>query len=291
LDSTGTSSAIHLGSFQSVADLTNKRLKIGKAKGRRMLTNRLRDTWTSGRPAIGGWCSIGASFTAEVMAQMGWDCVTVDAQHGLVGYAEMLAMLQAISTTETTPLVRVSWNTPGEIMRALDAGAAGVICPMISTRAEAEAFVGACRYPPQGFRSSGPTRAALIHGSGYQAEANAEVIALAMIETAEGLANVEAICATPGLDGIYIGPSDLSLALGGPPGQDSQDPMRLAAFGRILAACRKAGIRAGVHTGGVAYSRQMIEMGFDLVTVGADIRYLSAGRAEASEMRAWLAKE
>jgi 4-hydroxy-2-oxoheptanedioate aldolase len=256
-----------------------------------MRTNRLRETWRSGKPAIGGWCSIGASFTAEVMANMGWDCVTVDAQHGLIGYTEMLAMLQAISTTETTPLVRVSWNAPGEIMRALDAGAAGVICPMISTAEQAQAFVGACRYPPAGFRSSGPTRAALIHGANYQAEANAEVIALAMIETAEGLANVDAICATPGLDGIYIGPSDLSLALGGAPGQDSQDPMRLEAFATILAACRKAGIRAGVHAGGVAYSQQMIGMGFDLVSVGADIRYLSTGRAEAAEMRAWLAKK
>jgi 4-hydroxy-2-oxoheptanedioate aldolase len=254
-----------------------------------MRTNRLRDTWAAGEPAIGGWCSIGSSFTAEVMANMGWDCVTVDAQHGLIGYTEMLAMLQAISTTETTPLVRVAWNSPGEIMRALDAGAAGVICPMISTPDEAATFVGACRYPPDGYRSSGPTRAALLHGPDYVHRANAEVIALAMIETREGFENAEAICATPGLDGVYIGPADLSLALGGPPGQDSQDPMRLAAFDRILKACRKAGIGAGVHTASVAYSQQMLSLGFDLVSVGADIRYLSTGRAEAAEMRAWLA--
>jgi 4-hydroxy-2-oxoheptanedioate aldolase len=254
-----------------------------------MRTNRLRETWAAGRPAIGGWCSIGSSFTAEVMARMDWDCLTVDAQHGLIGYTEMLAMLQAISTTETAPLVRVAWNAPGEIMRALDAGAAGIICPMISSRAEAEAFVGACRYPPAGYRSSGPTRAALLHGPDYVHQANADVVTLAMIETREGFENAEAICATPGLDGIYIGPADLSLALGGPPGQDSQDPLRLEAFGVILAACRKAGIKAGVHTQSVAYSQQMLGLGFDLVSVGADIRYLSTGRAEAAEMRAWLA--
>lgn len=250
----------------------------------------LREIWNAGQGAIGGWCAIGSSFTAEVMAEQGWDCITIDTQHGLIGYTEMPAMLQAISTTEVTPLVRVSWNLPGEIMRALDAGAAGIICPMVSTPAEAAAFVGACRYPPDGFRSSGPTRARLIHGADYAERANAEVIALAMIETAEGLANAEAICATPGLDGIYIGPSDLSLALGGPPGQDSQDPVRLEAFSKILAACRASGIKAGVHTGGVAYSQQMLEMGFDLVSVGADVRYLMAGRREVADMRGWLAK-
>lgn len=248
----------------------------------------LRETWADGRSAVGGWCAIGSSFIAEILAHQGWDCVTIDTQHGLIGYAEMLAMLQAISTTETTPLVRVAWNTPGEIMRALDAGAAGIICPMISSRAEAEAFVGACRYPPAGYRSSGPTRAALFHGPDYMQKANAEVIALAMIETRDGLDRVDEIAATPGLDGIYIGPSDLSLALGGPPGQDSQDPMRLEAFGKILAACRKAGVRAGVHTGGVAYSQQMLALGFDLVTVGSDTRFLAEGRREAAEMRKWL---
>lgn len=248
----------------------------------------LRDVWSKGQGAIGGWCAIGSGFVAEVMANQGWDCVTIDTQHGLIGYSEMLAMLQAISTTEATALVRVAWNTPGEIMRALDAGAAGIICPMISSPAEAEAFVGACRYPPQGYRSSGPTRASLFHGPDYMERANDEVIALAMIETREGLDRVEEIAATPGLDGIYVGPSDLSLALGGPPGQDSQDPMRLQAFEKILAACRKAGIKAGVHTGGVAYSQQMLAMGFDLVSVGSDTRFLGAGRREAADMRGWL---
>ena len=254
-----------------------------------MRANDVRDLWTAGKPVINGWCSLPGGFSAELMATMGWDAVTIDTQHGLIGYADMLAMLQAISITQVTPLVRVSWNQPGEIMRALDAGAYGIICPMINDAAECAAFVQACRYPPDGFRSSGPTRAAVYGGADYHAKANGQILTLAMIETAQGLANVEAIVATPGLDGVYIGPSDLSLAMGGPPGQDQMAPGLLAAFDKILAACKAAGVRIGVHTNSPGYSQTMLERGFDLVTVGSDTRYLSSGRREASEMRAWLA--
>jgi 4-hydroxy-2-oxoheptanedioate aldolase len=253
-----------------------------------MRANRLKEIWASGKPALGGWCSMPGSFSAELMASQGWDVVTIDTQHGVIGYSEMLQMLQAISTTEATPLVRVSWNQPGEIMRALDSGAYGIICPMINDAAECAAFVHACRYPPDGFRSSGPTRAAVYGGADYLAKANGEMLTIAMVETAAGLANVEAIVATPGLDGVYIGPSDLSLSLGGPPGQDSDAPPLMAAFDKILAACKAAGVRTAVHTASVAYSQKMIERGFDLVTVGADTRFLMSGRREAAEMRAWL---
>lgn len=253
-----------------------------------MRQNRLRQIWAEGRPVLNAWCSLGGPMAAEAMAAQGWDALTIDTQHGIIGYDEMVAMLRAMTASGVTPLVRVSWNAPGEIMRALDAGAYGVICPMISTPAEAQAFVGACRYPPAGFRSFGPTRAALVAGADYHQHANAELLTLAMIETAEGLDNVEAIAATPGLDAIYIGPSDLSLSLGGQPGQDSQEPALLAAFSRILAACKAAGIRTGVHTNSVAYSQQMLALGFDLVTVGADMRWLMGGRREAQEMRAHL---
>jgi 4-hydroxy-2-oxoheptanedioate aldolase len=181
-----------------------------------MRRNRLRQIWSEGKPVLNGWCSIGSAFSAEAMAHQGWDALTLDGQHGLIGYSEMVAMLQAISTTDVVPIVRVSWNAPGEIMKALDAGAYGIICPMISTRAECEAFVGACRYPPAGYRSFGPLRASIYGGADYASESNGEILTLAMIETAEGLENVEEIAATPGLDGIYIGPSDLSLATGGP---------------------------------------------------------------------------
>ena len=253
-----------------------------------MRANRPRELWAQGRPTINGWCSMPGSFSAELMASMGWDSVAIDTQHGVIGYSEMLAMLQAVSTTAAVPLVRVSWNQPGEIMRALDAGAYGVICPMINDAAECAAFVQACHYPPQGFRSSGPTRAVVYGGSDYHAGANGQILTIAMIETAAGLENVEAIVATPGLDGVYIGPSDLSLGIGGPPGQDSEAPALMAAFDKILAACKAAGVRAGVHTSSVSYSQKMISRGFDMVTVGADVRFLMSGRREAAEVRAWM---
>ena len=252
-----------------------------------MRPNALRQIWAAGRPVINGWCSMPGAFSAELMASMGWDAVTVDTQHGVIGYSEMLAMLQAISTTPATPLVRVSWNQPGEIMRALDAGAYGVICPMINDAAECAQFVQACRYPPKGYRSFGPTRAGAVLGPGYYPEANGEVLTLAMIETADGLKNVEAIVATPGLDGIYIGPSDLSLAIGGLPLQDSDDPKLMGAFDKILAACKAAGVKAGVHTTSPAYAQTMIARGFDLVTIMGDVRYLMSGRRDMAEMRAW----
>ena len=250
-----------------------------------MRPNRLKQIWAEGKPVINAWCSTPGAFVAEAVASMGWDAVTIDTQHGLIGYQEMVAMLQAVTASGVTPLVRVSWNAPGEIMKALDAGAYGVICPMISNRAECEAFIKAARYPPLGQRSFGPIRSALVAGADYQAEANTEILTFAMIETAEGLEKADEITTTPGLSGIYIGPSDLSLSLGGKPLQDNDDPRILAAFERILGACKRAGIRTGVHTSSVAYSQKMIAMGFDLVTVGGDMRWLMSGRREAMQMR------
>jgi len=253
-----------------------------------MRMNRLKELWAAGKPVINGWCNLPGAFSAEIMAGMGWDAVTIDTQHGLIGYSEMAAMLHAVSATSAVPLVRVSWNQPGELMKALDAGAYGVICPMINDATEAAEFVKACRYPPDGHRSFGPIRAGVVAGGDYFAHANAEILTFAMIETGAGLANAEAICATPGLSGVYIGPSDLSLGIGGSPGQDQQTPELLAAFDTIIAACRKAGIKVGVHTSSLAYAKQMVEKGFDLVTSGGDMRYLMSGRREAADMRAWL---
>ena len=244
--------------------------------------------WDSGKAVVNGWLAIPSGFSAEVMAQCGFDAVTVDMQHGVQDYQSMVQCFQAMQAHPVTPMVRVPWNEPGIIGKVLDAGAMGVICPMINDAAECAAFVQACRYPPDGYRSSGPTRAAIYGGADYHAKANGEMLTFAMIETAAGLANVEAIVATPGLDGVYIGPSDLSLAMGGPPGQDSQAPSLLAAFDTILAACKARGVRVGVHTNSVAYSQQMIARGFDLVTVGSDTRYLGSGRREAADMRSWV---
>jgi len=246
----------------------------------------IKDIWASGGAVINGWCAIPNGFVAELMAQMGWDSLTIDTQHGLIDYQAMLGMLQAISTTAVTPMVRVPWNDPAAIMKALDAGAFGIICPMVNSREECERFVGACRYAPRGYRSSGPTRAIVYGGSDYPAKANDTVLALAMIETREALDNLDAIAGTPELDALYIGPSDLSVSLGLPHGLDRNEEIVLAALQRVLDACRRHKIKACIHTGSTSYAKRMLDMGFDLVTVLSDARLMMlAGLQAMQELR------
>ena len=187
-----------------------------------MQENRLKRLWKEKKIALNAWLTIPSAWTAEVMAQVGFDSLTIDLQHGLIDYHTALAMLQAISTTTVVPLVRAPWNEPSMIMRLLDAGAYGVICPMVNSRAEAEAFVQACRYPPAGNRSYGPTRAAVYSGGDYFSSANQTVLALAMIETTQALEDVEDIAATrglpvgwPDLDEEAMQLVDMSLVWGG----------------------------------------------------------------------------
>lgn len=243
-----------------------------------MFTNRLKGQWAEGRPAINGWLSIGNPFTAEIMAAQGYDSVTIDAQHGALDYTAVLPMLQAMRASGVTPMVRVPWREPGAIMKALDAGAQGIICPMVNSAEEAAEFVSYLRYPPLGQRSFGPTRAAFAYG-GYGIAANNEVIALAMIETQQGIDNLEAIAATPGIDGIYIGPADLTLGTQNgnlPPGFDREEEVMVTLIQRILAACKANGIRSCIHCGTPDYAAKAIGWGFDLTTVGGDTRFLAA---------------
>ncbi|MDP9137324.1 MAG: aldolase/citrate lyase family protein, partial [Pseudomonadota bacterium] len=175
-----------------------------------MRPNPLKKLWASGGAAVNGWLAIPNSFSAEVMAHQGWDSLTLDLQHGLLDYGAVVPMLQAISTTGVAPLARVPWLEEGILMKLLDAGCYGLICPMINSRAECERFVQACRYPPRGGRSFGPIRALLYGGADYFAHANEEIVLLAMVETKAALDDLEGILSVPGLDGIYVGPADLS---------------------------------------------------------------------------------
>ncbi|WP_439625342.1 HpcH/HpaI aldolase family protein [Shinella sp.] len=249
-----------------------------------MIKNGVKQRWAEGKPVINGWLSIGNSFSAEIMAAQGYDSLTIDMQHGIVGYDGTVPMLQAMRASGVTPLVRVPWLDPADIMKALDAGAYGVICPMINTRAEAERLVSYMRYPPAGVRSFGPSRALFSAGPGYAAEADDEIICLAMIETAQAYENLEDILATPGLDGVYIGPADLTLGLQGKryaPGFDRREPEMIEAIKRILHAAHKAGKRAALHNGTPEYAAEAVGWGFDFVTVSNDVRLLAAA-ADAS---------
>jgi 4-hydroxy-2-oxoheptanedioate aldolase len=249
-----------------------------------MIPNPMKALWAQNKAIINGWCSVGNSFTAEIMASAGYDSVTADLQHGAFDYHAALTMFQAMRASGVAVMARVPWLDGGAIMKVLDAGAYGVICPMINTREEAERLVSFVRYPPVGTRSFGPTRANFAAGANYGGEADDTIVCFAMIETREAFDNVEAIAATPGLDGLYIGPADLTLGLTGKryrTGFDREEPEMVEAIQRILTVAHAAGIRAGLHNGTAAYAAKAIGWGFDLVTVSNDVRLL-AGAAEAS---------
>jgi 4-hydroxy-2-oxoheptanedioate aldolase len=236
----------------------------------------LKTIWSKDGTVVNGWLQIPSSFSAEVMAHTALDSLTIDMQHAPVDYASLVPMLQAISTTDTVPVVRVPWNDPGTIMRVLDAGTYAVICPMIDTREQAEAFVGACRYPPAGYRSFGPYRAVLYGGEDYAQHADETVVTIAMIETREALENLDGILDVDGLDAVFIGPSDLGQSLGYGPGPDREEPEVVEAIDRVLAAARERGLAAGIFAGSPEHASRLVEKGFRFVNVSTDVRLMAA---------------
>ena len=241
-----------------------------------MKDNKLRTLWAQNKAVVNGWLAIPNGFSAEVMAHQGWDTLTIDLQHGVVDYGQMVGMLQAISTTPTVPIVRVPWLEPGIIMKSLDAGAYGIICPMVNTREDAQRLVSYTHYAPKGSRSFGPVRANLYGGPDYATQANDTIVAFAMIETKQALDNLDDILSVEGLDAVYIGPSDLSLALGCRPVFDDVDPPVAQAIEHILKRAKAHGVRAGVHNGVPEVAKRRAAMGFDFVTLSSDARILMA---------------
>ena len=245
-----------------------------------MRPNQVKALAAKGEPVVNAWLSIGAPYAAEIVAHLGFDSVTVDCQHGMIDFAEAVGMFQAIATSAATPLVRPARNDPAEIMRYLDAGAYGVIVPMISSAADAEQLVSACRYPPTGGRSFGPSRGLTYGGADYFTHANDEILTMAMIETREGLADLDAIVAVPGLDGIYVGPNDLSLALGHPPRSECGPGEVEDAIAHILARTRAAGKLAGIFCTDGKAAADRRRQGFGLVTPGNDAGAIRAALGE-----------
>ncbi len=242
-----------------------------------MRENRIRQIWKAGGAVVNGWLAIPTGFSAETMAHQGWDSLTIDMQHGVMDYQAALNMLTAISTTATVPVVRVPWNEPGILMKMLDAGAYGLICPMVNTQEDAEKLVAATHYPPLGSRSMGPIRASLYGGADYQPKANETIVVFAMIETRQALDNLDAILSVKGLDAVYIGPADLSLALGCTPTFDDVDKPVAEAIDMILAKAKEHGVAAGVHNGSPEGALKRIAKGFQFVTISSDARLMAAG--------------
>ena len=241
-----------------------------------MRRNGVREAWAAGRPALGAWLVIPSAFSAEIIAHGGFDWVCVDMQHGVIDYAQMVTMLQAVASTDVTPLVRVPWNEPAIIGKTLDAGARGVIVPMVNSRADAERAVQACRYAPVGARSYGPVRASYYVGFDYFANANEDVLCIVMVETRDAVAQVDDILSVPGVDAVYVGPADLSVTLGLPPAPDQDAASFSDAITRILDACRAHGVVPGI-AGNQQTAPKRIEQGFRLVEVAADAALLARG--------------
>lgn len=239
----------------------------------------LRKVLTGDKPALGGWCVIPGSFTAELMARAGFDWICIDVQHGLIGYQEMVGMLQAVAVVGVPSLIRVPWNDQGWIMKALDAGAAGVIVPMVNSPAEAEAAVGASRYPPDGYRSWGPTRAALGVADYSPELANRSVICAVMVETAPALDRLAEIVAVPGVDAVFIGPSDLALSMAFSPRSD--EPEHRRRLEAVPAVCHDHGVVPGIACGSTELLARWRQAGYSMLAVPSDMVML---RRAATEM-------
>lgn len=224
---------------------------------------------------------------AEAAARAGFDYVCIDTQHGAIEYSDSVAMIQAILLGGSSPIVRVPWNEQGVIGKMLDAGAHGVIVPMVNSVAEAEAVVESVRYAPDGARSYGPSVAGM-RVDAYPDWSAENVATIPMIETRQAVDDIDAILAVPGIDAIYVGPADLSITLGLPPGNNDGEAAFDDALATIVAACEKAGVVAGIHANG-ALTPKRLAAGFEMVTVTADLLAARAGfkseldRARSSE--------
>lgn len=243
--------------------------------------NPLIEAWAQGRCTTNSWLFLPDATAAEIMAHAGFDSLCIDMQHGLIDFAQALDMMRAMSATPIVPLVRAPGLDPNIIGKVLDAGALGIICPMINTADEARQLVSACRYPPRGIRSYGPMRARLHYGDDYRQHADTMTLCFAMIETRGALDQLDAILAVEGLTGVYIGPSDLAMALGTEPKLDPDHPEVVQAIEDIIRRTKAAGKRVGMHNNTPEYAMKMRDLGADFVTIGSDFRMLASAAEQA----------
>jgi 4-hydroxy-2-oxoheptanedioate aldolase len=247
----------------------------------------LRQAFANGETAVNGWVSGDSRYLAEVLSNCGFDAVTIDLQHGMFGLDGALGLIQAVSAGPSMPMVRCSSLDAAQIGKLLDGGAYGVICPSIDTPEQARQLVRACRYPPRGARSFGPSRGLLYGGPDYVEHFEEEVLVWAMIESAQALENVEDIVAVEGIDGVYVGPNDLALSLGHRPGSRAPAPQVAEAMLRIMEAAHEAGRVAGAFCADGAAGAELADIGYDMVTPGNDAGILrSAATARIAQVRA-----
>jgi 4-hydroxy-2-oxoheptanedioate aldolase len=239
----------------------------------------LKSRWAAGEVLGCAWLGINHSFVVELFARQDFDCITLDMQHNMNESADLVGLLQAIELSNKPTLIRAASHDSAVLMKALDAGVHGVIVPLINTATEAAKVVSACLYPPLGTRSYGPFRASFVFPN-YVDQANDNIEIFAMIETAEGLKNLDSICQTPGLTGIFIGPADLSYALGLAPRADNDDPKHLETVAHIVATCKKHNLVVGIYSDDPAYARRAAAQGIQLIVIASDARLISNAAAQ-----------
>jgi 4-hydroxy-2-oxoheptanedioate aldolase len=237
----------------------------------------LRERWKAGDATFGAWCTIPSPWTAEVAARSGHDFVVVDTQHGLIGYDMMLPMLQAITAGGSPSLVRVPWNEPSAIMKALDAGAGGVIVPMVNSVKEAEAVVGACRYPPQGYRSMGPVRARVVDEDWRQP------LCVVMVETVQAVSLVDEILSVPGIDAVFVGPNDLAVSAGVESSYEGRDPGHRRMIEKVARSAKEHGVISGIMCGTAEVAKQWRDAGYQMLALDSDTRLLTTATEQLAE--------
>ena len=243
------------------------------------LARRLR----AGETVYTGWCPLGVPIVAETLAREGFSAVTLDQQHGLWDTAAMVTGIAAVRAGGAAPIVRIPLNAYAVASRALDIGAEGIVAPMINTVADARAFVAASKFPPMGERSWGPQRAMALAGvsdsMAYLRDANENVVTLAMIETRTAMDNLDAIASTPGIDVLFVGPSDLSIGLSNGAELDPHSAAVEAALDKIVAAANKAGKVAGLYCANAQRAVACAKRGIRFLAVSSDLGFLRAGAA------------
>jgi 4-hydroxy-2-oxoheptanedioate aldolase len=242
----------------------------------------------AGETVYTGWCSLASPIIVEIAAREGFAAVTLDGQHGLWTPDEVRLGVAAIRQGGGAPIVRIALEDFGSASRALDWSAEGIVAPMINNVADAKRFVGACKFPPVGERSWGPHRAMMLAGvsdmKAYLREANDNVVTIAMIETQEAMDNLDAIAAVPGIDVLFVGPSDLSITLTKGAELDPHSKIVEAANDKVLAACKKAGKIAGLYCATAERAVEVSKRGFRFCAVGNDLGFIRAAYANAAKV-------
>jgi 4-hydroxy-2-oxoheptanedioate aldolase len=240
-----------------------------------MRPNKVKRQLHAGEPSIGTWLSLGSPLAAEQLTQAGFDWLNIDQEHSAVDAGLTLAVLQAISLGETVPLIRVPWNKGDWIKRALDAGAYGVVVPMVNSREEAEQAVRACKYPPEGVRSVGGIRPRLYGGPDYIARANDEIVVIVQIEHIQGVRNAREILSVPGIDAYFIGPNDLCMSMGLPPSLEPDVPEFWEALESVRKAADACGVAPGIHVATPERANRMLEAGYQFLSIASDAAFMA----------------